>query len=92
MPSLHTKTKSVRLPNEISEWVESIPFREVMESLYRQVESGRIEIKGGEVVVKGEDVGDFKEMLNLCGMDFEEFFQRLYRKVEAGEIDIMDMV
>lgn len=46
-----TRVKGARISNEIADFYDDYDMRAVLESLYREIQDGRIEVKDGEICV-----------------------------------------
>lgn len=105
MSSTTTGTRAVRLPNDLIEYIDQDtenPLREVLESLYGLVRTGKVELIDGEVKIPGnmqfsrnisnDIIADFEVILNIYDTNFEDFFKKLYEKVRDGEIDVDEIV
>lgn len=96
-----TQTRSIRLPNDVCEYIDTIKIREVIEDLYAKVQTGRLDVTDdGEIrlnndlsrFISDDIIADFRVILNIYDTDFPDFFKALYKKVESGEIDVDEIM
>lgn len=73
-----TTTKTIRMDNEVAEWLRDKDARALLESVYREIKAGRLRYDGEVhgVDLRGlEDVGDI-----------DEFLAKVAEKVIWGEL------
>ena len=74
MASSITRTKTIRLPNDVADWIEGINIRQVLTDMY--------ENRGKEVELRG--------MCDFYGITYDSLISGVLEKVDNGEITIED--
>lgn len=103
MSSNITKTRTIRLPNDVVDFIDREndrnPIRSVLESLYENITSGKLELHDGEIkipdlsrCVPTDIIADFNEILNLYGLDVGEFVKVMYEKIANFDLDVEELI
>ena len=99
MPSNKSKTRAVRVRNDIAEYIDrdSNNFREVIESLYEGVMAGAIEIRNNEVVIGKNSISlpedvyrSLVDTLEIDEISAGEFVTAVMDAIDSGLIWLED--
>ena len=80
MSSSITRTKAARVLNEVADWLDAQPMRELLENLYGLVMSQRLTVIDGEIHIPELDsFYDLSKLINACrdkGVDVQEVIDK----------------